>query len=433
MKMSYELSYHFFITNGYVFEILIAAAFFCWWMDRRPYFLLRGLCVGAVMLALSMLWVFLPFDNAWTKSLRTILFFILCIGGIKACFTVSVKHAVFYATAAGAAQHFSFRAARTLLGLQITFFEPDEDLLRFAYPVLSVMFVFLCYRFFGKKLRKKDTDHLTGSPAILFLLIGMQLSTNLFQNLFDEYSVGNGYQLYMIYSLFDMVCCLFLLTLQCEIAHKENEQQNNEILKHILYQQKQQMKLSKENIELINIKCHDIKNQIAMLGSHVPREELQELKRAVNIYDMAFKTGNEALDVLMMEKLMQCENKNIRFDCMAEGENLAFMQQSDIYSLFGNAIDNAIEAVEKIADPERRCISIKVRMEKGMLMIHFENFYEGVIEFYSGLPQTTKRDKRYHGFGMKSIRMITEKYKGYLSVVAEKGIFTLNILLPVSD
>lgn len=426
-----SLLYNFFDTNGYVFEILIAAGFFCWWMDRRPHFILRGLGVGTVLLMVSMLWVFLPFDNAWTKSLRTILFFILCIAGIKICFAVSVKHAMFYATAAGAAQHVSFRAARTLLALQITFLDPDDRWIRFAYPVLSIIFVFFCYRLFGKKLRKKDTDHLTGSPTVLFLLMGMQLCTNVFQNLFDEYSAGSGYQLYTIFSLFDMVCCLFLLTLQCEIARKEKEQQSNEILKHLLYQQKQQMKLSKENIDLINIKCHDIKNQIAMLGNHVPREELQELKRAINIYDMAFKTGNEALDVLMVEKLMLCESKNIRFDCMAEGENLAFMQQSDIYSLFGNAIDNAIEAVDRIANAEKRCISIKVRMEKGMLMIHFENFYEGELLFRSGLPQTTKRDQRYHGFGMKSIRMITEKYKGYLSVVAEDGIFTLNILLPV--
>lgn len=426
-----SIVYNFFDTNGYVFEILLAVSFFCWWMDRRPRFLLRGIAVGMVLLAVSMLWVFIPFDNAWTKSMRTILFFVLCIAGVKTCFEVSVKHAVFYVTAAGAAQHFSFRAARTLLVTVTVFFRLPEKIILFAYPALSIIFLLFCYRFFGKELRKKDTDHLTGSPTVLFLLTGMQLSTNVFQNLFDEYSTGGGFQVYTIYSLFDMVCCLFLLTLQCEIARKENEQQSNEILKHILYQQKQQMKISKETIELINIKCHDIKNQIAMLGNHVPQEEIQELKRAISIYDTAFKTGNEALDVLMVEKLMLCESKDIRFDCMAEGKNLAFMKQSDIYSLFGNVIDNAIEAADKIGDTEKRCISIKVRMEKGMLMIHSENFYEGEIAFKGGLPQTTKRDKRYHGYGMKSIRMITEKYNGYFTMKAENSIFTLNILLPV--
>ena len=428
-----SILYNFFITNGYVFEILIAVGFFCWWMDRRPRFLLRAAGTAAVLLAVSMLWVLMPFDNAWMKSIRSILFFVLCIAGVKACFAVSVNHAIFYVTAAGAAQHFSFQTARMLSVLGTVILNLPEEVTVFTYPVLSIAFLFLCYRMFGRELKKKGTDHLTGSPTILFLLTGMQLCTNIFQNLFNEYSAGSGFAVYTIYSMFDMVCCLFLLTLQCEIARKESEQQNNEILKHVLYQQKQQMKISRETMELINIKCHDIKNQIAMLGSHVPQEEISELKRAINIYDMTFKTGNEALDVLMVEKLMVCENKNIRFDCMAEGRNLDFMKQSDIYSLFGNAVDNAIEAVDRIANPEKRCISVKVRMEKGMLMIHFENFYEGEMTFTNGLPQTTKQDKRYHGFGMKSIRMITEKYHGYLSVKAEQGIFTLNILLPMAE
>ncbi len=117
---------------------------------------------------------------------------------------------------------------------------------------------------------------------------------------------------------------------------------------------------------------------------------------------------------------------------MMKGKLLSFMKQSDIYSLFGNAVDNAIKAVERLSDDERRYISVRVRSEKGMIVIHFENYYEGNLTFHKGMPQTTKEDKRYHGFGMKSIRMIVEKYQGHFSVKAQEGIFTLNILLPAS-
>lgn len=424
--------YNFFVTNGYVFEILIAVFFFCGWMDRRPRFLLRGCLAGAVLLAVSMLWTWIPFDNEWMKSVRTTLFFFLSVGAVRACFEGPLRQAVFYVTAAGAAQHFSFRMARTLLASADLYLKLSSRISVLSYPVLSVIFVFLCYLTFGRELRKKNVKYMTGSQTVLFLLVGMQLCTNAFQNLFDKFSTGSGFQVYTIYSLFDMISCLFLLALQCEITRRESEQQNSEILQHILYQQKQQMEISKENIELINIKCHDIKNQIATLGSRVSQEEIRELERAVNIYDMAFKTGNEALDVLMVEKLMVCENKNIRLDCMMEGKLLSFMKQSDIYSLFGNAVDNAIEAVERLSDDERRYISVRVRSEKGMIVIHFENYYEGNLTFHKGMPQTTKEDKRYHGFGMKSIRMIVEKYQGHFSVKAQEGIFTLNILLPAS-
>lgn len=427
-----SILYHFFETNGYAFEILIAVFFFCGWMDRRPRFLLRGCLSGAVLLAVSMLWTRIPFDNEWTKSMRTTLFFFLCVAMVKLCFEGPLRQAVFYVTAAGAAQHFSFRMARTLLAVSDKYLKPPFELMIAGYPIFSIFFVFLCYLIFGREMHKKYVKYMTGSQMVLFLLIGMQLCTNVLQNLFDKYSAGSGFQAYTIYSLFDMISCLFLLALQCEITSRENEQYNSEILQHLLYQQKQQMEISKENIELINIKCHDIKNQIATFGSRVSQDVIKELEQAINIYDMAFKTGNEALDVLMVEKLMVCENKNIRLDCMMEGQQLSFMKQSDIYALFGNAVDNAIEAVEKLADEERRFISVRVRSEKGMLVIHFENYYEGTITFSKGMPQTTKEDKRYHGFGMKSIRMIVEKYQGHFAVRAQDGIFTLNILLPLS-
>ncbi len=423
--------YNFFETNGYVFEILIAVFFFCGWMDKRPRFFLRACLAGAVLLLVSMLWTWIPFDNEWMKSIRTILFFFMCVGAVKNCFEGPLRQAVFYVTAAGAAQHLSFRMSRTILTVGSLYLKLPDRYVILGYPVLSVVFVLICYLTFGRVLRKKDVKYMTGSQTVLSLLVGMQICTNVLQNLFDKFSAGSDFRVYIIYSLFDMISCLFLLALQCEITRRENEQHNGEILKHILYQQKQQMESSKENIELINIKCHDIKNQIAMLGNRVPQEEIRELERAVNIYDMAFKTGNEALDVLMVEKLMVCESKNIRLDCMTEGEWLSFMKQSDIYSLFGNAVDNAIEAVEKLADDERRYISVRVRKEKGMLVVHFENYYEGMLTFAKDLPQTTKEDKRYHGFGMKSIRMIVEKYQGHFSVRAQDGVFTLNILFPI--
>ena len=109
------------------------------------------------------------------------------------------------------------------------------------------------------------------------------------------------------------------------------------------------------------------------------------------------------------------------------------MKQSDIYSLFGNAIDNAIEAVERIEDDEKRCIIVRVKKSRGMVLVHIENYYNGELSFKGGLPQTTKKDKRYHGFGMKSIRMIVEKYHGYFSTKSTDGIFSLDILLPVTE
>ena len=107
------------------------------------------------------------------------------------------------------------------------------------------------------------------------------------------------------------------------------------------------------------------------------------------------------------------------------------MPAADVFSLFGNALDNAIEACTKIQNAEKRIISLTVRRQLGMAVIHVENNFEGNLTFANGLPQTTKSDKNYHGFGMQSIRMIADKYKGTVAILNQDGVFNLNITIPI--
>jgi sensor histidine kinase regulating citrate/malate metabolism len=108
------------------------------------------------------------------------------------------------------------------------------------------------------------------------------------------------------------------------------------------------------------------------------------------------------------------------------------MEESDIYSLFGNALSNAIESVSGIQDEDKRCISLNVRSNSGLLSIHVENYYQGEIEFENGLPKT-KKDQSWHGFGMKSMALIASKYKGSLTSTAVEDIFYLDVILPINN
>ena len=114
---------------------------------------------------------------------------------------------------------------------------------------------------------------------------------------------------------------------------------------------------------------------------------------------------------------------------MANGDVIAFMDDMDIFSLFGNAISNAIESVSRIADPRRRQISLKVRRVGNLCSVHVENYYSGKIDFEEGLPVTDK-DKNYHGFGMRSMKRIVESYGGALNVTCTDELFILDIVMP---
>ena len=152
------------------------------------------------------------------------------------------------------------------------------------------------------------------------------------------------------------------------------------------------------------------------------------------MYDTEFKTGNNVLDTLLTGKSMLCVQKGIQFTCVADGSLLDFMNTMDLCAVFGNALDNAIESAEKVKNPEKRLIRTAVYAQEGFTVIRFENYYEQEPDMaQSGdtfLPRTTKKDKELHGYGVKSIRRIAEKYGGTMTVTAQERWFYLRILIP---
>ena len=233
--------------------------------------------------------------------------------------------------------------------------------------------------------------------------------------------------------------CAFMLFAEFEMIYNKRLQADAETLSRLLEVGKRQYEASRENIEAINLKCHDLKHQIRELregGQAVDARALDEIERAVGIYDAAVETGNEALNTILTEKSLICERERITLSCIADGEALSFMAPSDLYSLFGNLVDNAIEAATQISDRGRRSISLVVRKRAGMVVIHEENWVAGPVEFVGGLPVTSKtdvagaRDTANHGYGVRSMRLVAERYGGSLSAKAEDGVFKLDILLP---
>ena len=157
------------------------------------------------------------------------------------------------------------------------------------------------------------------------------------------------------------------------------------------------------------------------------------MEREIQQYEAENKTGNNILDTILTTKSLLCQEKNIQITCVADGKALNFLNSMDICSLFGNALDNAITSTEKIENPEKRLIHVMVSREKGFLRIKIENSFQGELKMKNQLPVTTKEDRRYHGFGVKSMKEIAEKYKGSLTVSAKDGWFELRILIPIPE
>lgn len=229
---------------------------------------------------------------------------------------------------------------------------------------------------------------------------------------------------------------LFLAFLMLFISvNQKRLRTENAVMQELLENQKQQYEISKEYANLINIKYHDIKHLLLAMssdGQNMAAEQLEEIQNSIKIYDTAIHTGNKALDIVLTEKNMLCSNKNIQITSIADGKLLNFMKSSDIYALFGNLLDNAVEAVEKLDEKERRFISLSLRQDTGVIRVLVENYYSGELKTSDeNMFLTAKADTLYHGFGMKSIRLIAEKYDGVVHFSGKNHIFSANLVFPV--
>ena len=134
---------------------------------------------------------------------------------------------------------------------------------------------------------------------------------------------------------------------------------------------------------------------------------------------------------MLTGKSIYCEKHQITLTSVVDGKLLNFMDTMDICSIFGNALENAIESVMKIKEKEKRLIHLSVSKQREFLMISIENYYEEELQYSEGELQSTKQEKSQHGFGIKSIQYIVNKYNGALNINAENNWFSLKILMPL--
>lgn len=228
--------------------------------------------------------------------------------------------------------------------------------------------------------------------------------------------------------------CVFLLIIQYSFIADTVRVREKTVLENMLRSSEKYYELSKEHIAIINRKCHDLKHQLKALEKADEQDRsdyIKEAERSINFYQSLVYTDNEALNTILAEKGLFCQEKNIIFRCSVDDVNLSFIRLPDLYAILGNAIDNAIEYVETLSEPSMRAISMRIEQKNMFIGIQIANPYVGENLISDELPKSHKEDASQHGFGMKSIRYLAEKYGGYMEFSTVGGLFTLQILLPV--
>ncbi len=344
-------------------------------------------------------------------------------------YVISWRKAVYTVVCAYAVQHLSYAVGMTwkcLKGmvLKITstvlYERPDINWMSF---IVSLIVYTGCYVLFVRKKKGKGEFDVSVSQVFSFSVIGF-LIVLVLSRMIQINADNTNYGLQLVCYLYSIICCVFILVLDDGIFRRIQDENELSMVKYLWKKRQEQYVVAKENINAVNIKCHELKQQIAgiqeMQISGQLKKSLEELKNSIQIYDAVVKTGNEVLDVVLTEKNFYCQANKITMACIVDGEKMDFIETMDIYSLFTSLFEDTLYEIRKLEDAEKKQIALSVWEKNGLLMIQLENYFEDSDE-------TGKEPD----FSIKTVNQIIKKYDGCMTIHKEHALMIKRISIPI--
>lgn len=418
----------------FVFQIFIAEFVFLYSYPKRKHFVWRVLAGMAIIIALA---GFYPMPSWAYRSqiymfFKYILLFVITVAYLAFCFKVRPIALISACVSGYALQHFSYQIMKLvaltplLEGAGLDSSAREHLLELMIFPVTYLLALLSFGRLAAKHEFYKNYDIRLILVSIFTIFICLVI------NRFARQSASgdNAQAAVIANSLYAASCCLLSLFISYNLHALSISKAQNETLERIGYEERRQYESSKKNREQLNVKYHDLKHVLSLLDGKGNTEELRQYRKILEEYDSEIHTGNETLDIIVNEKADVCRTEGISLTFLGDGKLLSFVSQYDIYSLFGNILDNAIEAVQKIGDAQKKIISVTIESQGDYIAVNAINYFVGGLRFSDGLPATTKTTNvESHGYGTRSISLIAEKYGGEVRFSAQDDVFDLTVFL----
>lgn len=354
---------------------------------------------------------------------------------VRACFQLTVSDALYICIAGYSLRHVVYVVVHELLARVLWPTLPEllalYILIDLTVCAAVLVLVYLC---FAPQLRMCGGQMFPDSPLVItthvVLLALLMFCTFSCQTVFEMWE---GHQ--VLGAQMGLAVAVLMLCLQYGSLRAVRSNRERVVIEQMLRDSADHYVLTREMVEHINRTCHDLKHSLNALKTISEKERqgfIEETERNIERYHQLVHTDNEVLNTILAEKSLYCDSRQIRLSCAVDCAKLDFMSVPDLYALLGNAIDNAIECVDRFEDPDRRIVSLTIRRHNAFICIQTNNYCDATPQELDGLPVTTKKDKRSHGYGLKSIRYLADKYGGRMCFSVQEHIFILQIMLPAS-
>ena len=342
---------------SYMLRCLLAVFLFSWKLPKHRQYWPRVATWSVFCLTCA---IFLPILSTETFFITTLflLEFLLAMCSIKICCKAEWSVVFYIAAAALSAEHIASMADSlvAMIWPEVLSFGAVHRitvpiLLNWAFFAVIVYWIIYCRMFQEKDIAMEHSL----SWQVTLMLLFVSLAVNLYMNMIYTTLVQDMGVWASIFEYgLNLLVSVFLLLVQVGMMRRSQTEMRLQTVSILWEQAKEQYQISKENIEAINIKCHDLKHQLLAVKDKTDDAEYKSIMEMIDSYGAEIKTNNEVLDVVFQEKNFQCRKLGIQFTCIIDGPALNFMETTDLYVLFGNLIDNCIEAVSQLPEGETK-------------------------------------------------------------------------------
>ena len=352
----------------FIIQLFIAEAMFFFHLKKRKRFWLRLLVGGTACLLLG---VTLPIIiGQYISGIRTFIVLVFMQLYMWFCFRRSFLDILFCTIGAFTVQNLGSNIQVLICIVTKTSFKMLSTEMVIGFTIVYI----ICYLTCAAKIKNFPNISQNRVRVLWVAIISLCVCW-----LLQSWLISEKLDMVMACRVPFVFCCILSLFMQFGLLEQSRLNEENLALEQLIKENAKQYELSKKTVEIINMKCHDLKHRILELeqAGNADHGQLEEIRKAVDIYDGLAKTGCQPLDIILSEKNLLCEKYQIKFSYMIDGEKLTGIKSGDIAAIFGNALDNAIECAAELP-VEKRIISLIGYARQDVMGIHIENYCESI-------------------------------------------------------
>lgn len=419
----------FFYTYGLTIELFSALFLFTINLEKRKYFILRNILFIFAIAFFCFIRAYFPSTTIYTKIISYFVLYLVCFAFNYFIYNATLR-TILYCTIGGIiAQHTSYVLSDFFRYLIETNYH-NLILANCIYIISTVAIYTLLFFIFSFHQDPRDYAKLQRGIIIISSLILFVICIFVIQ-FFEFYRSEVSFHYYVLFVILDTTCCISIYLIQKISYTSAKNAIETEIFKNRINQYESMQNV----IEVMNIRIHDLKHQLHKIEKEnsASPEAISQLNESISKYKSFSRCGNDVIDAILTEKNIKFEKESIIFTYFLNGKLFDNFSTLDIHSIFGNALDNAIEFLITLPK-ENRFLTIRSFEKGNIAKVSFENTYIGKPKFNKqGLLDTTKDNSMYHGFGLKSIKATIKKYNGSMSITIEDNTFKLQLLFPKAN